>query len=333
MCECVLFYGGIEKKEELKCPICGDVTSSYMGKTYRADRLCRKHANDFKNGKIERCDKCGEWHATDKPCLCDGDFEDVRVVLKEKGGHKCPICDSLTKNKFICNDCYKISNSHLSMIDKNITTTGLNDYYFNLKNYIYRSEYSDEKIFQSHLIKLFTLADLNKKIYHRDALFNKVFDDITDIKTYKNNKQQKENKKETSVKEKIDKYLNTPGVKRAIDGHFVKSDGEETIDNLLFRLKDKHVYEQVVTQITERTVVCDWYIYITDEYGIYVELWGIDKDYNYNLNKEEKRALYKKHDLPLIEIEKDEVYGDSAGLLSRIKQQVEMYKEEIRKKI
>lgn len=321
--------------EELKCPICGDVTSFYMGnykKTYRKDKLCRKHANDLKNGKIVQCEKCGEWHATDKPCACSNNDDNMRK-LKVKGEHKCPICDGLTKNKFICNDCYKISDGHLDMIDKNITTTGINDYYYNLKSYIYRSEYSDEKIFQSHLIKLFTLADLNKKIYNRDALFNKVFDDIADIKTYRNNKQQKESKKEVSEKEKIDKYLNTPGIRRAIDGHFVKSDLEETIDNLLFRLKDKHIYEQVVTQITERTVVCDWYIHITDEYGIYVELWGIDKDYNYNLNKEEKRELYKKHNLPLIEIEKDEVHGDSARLLSRIKQEVEKYKEEIRKKI
>ena len=34
------------------CPICGQPTSSYMGHE-RKDRLCRKHANELKAGKIE----------------------------------------------------------------------------------------------------------------------------------------------------------------------------------------------------------------------------------------------------------------------------------------
>lgn len=37
--------------KQMVCPICGEETSSYMGH-YRKDGLCRKHAAEFKSGKI-----------------------------------------------------------------------------------------------------------------------------------------------------------------------------------------------------------------------------------------------------------------------------------------
>ena len=168
-----------------------------------------------------------------------------------------------------------------------------------------------------------------KKLFNRDDLTNKIFDDISDIK----NKKKEKTPKEISEEEKIKKDMNTAGVNRTKDGHFVKSEYEVTVDDILFELPEVHIYEKIVPQITERTVVCDWYIPVYRNYGIYIELWGIDKDYEYNLNKEEKRALYKAHDIPLIEIEKDELRGDTQGLVSRIEREIIRYKEEIKKRI
>lgn len=247
-------------------------------------------------------------------------------MSKEK---QCPICDTLTKNKYICNDCYKKIDSHAEAINKNTTLTSLRDYYYNLKGYIYRSESTNVKILHNQLTKLYTIADLVKKLFNKEDLFNKVFDDIADIKT----KKKEQPKKGLTEEEKIKKDIYTAGINRTKDGHFVKSEHEVTVDDILFDLSEVHVYEKIVAQITERTVVCDWYIPVYKNYGIYIELWGIEKDYEYNLNKEEKRTLYKKHEIPLIEIEKDELKGDTQGLSSRIEREIIRYKEEIKKRI
>lgn len=37
--------------DELKCPICGQATRVYMGNA-RKDRLCAKHADELKSGRI-----------------------------------------------------------------------------------------------------------------------------------------------------------------------------------------------------------------------------------------------------------------------------------------
>ena len=42
--------------EELKCPICDQPTRVYMGNA-RKDKLCAKHADELKNGKIIVKDK------------------------------------------------------------------------------------------------------------------------------------------------------------------------------------------------------------------------------------------------------------------------------------
>lgn len=49
--------GTCSMSNKLVCPICGDVTSSYMG-NYRKDRLCKKHATDLRNGKLVKCENC-----------------------------------------------------------------------------------------------------------------------------------------------------------------------------------------------------------------------------------------------------------------------------------
>ena len=55
--------------DKLVCPICGAPTRVYMGNA-RKDRLCGKHADELKAGKIEKCGICGEWHYINEPCKC-----------------------------------------------------------------------------------------------------------------------------------------------------------------------------------------------------------------------------------------------------------------------
>ena len=55
--------------EDLKCPICGKPTSVWYGNA-RKDRLCREHAQQFKDGLIEQCPNCGKWNEIGKICQC-----------------------------------------------------------------------------------------------------------------------------------------------------------------------------------------------------------------------------------------------------------------------
>ena len=67
----------------------------------------------------------------------------------------------------------------------------------------------------------------------------------------------------------------------------------------------------------EQTVTADWFIPVTDgRHGIYIEYWGMNTK-EYLENKERKRNAYKVHDVPLIEIEKDD-YKDRHGLSDRL---------------
>lgn len=82
--------------EELKCPICGEPTSVYMGNA-RKDRLCRKHAKDFKDGIIEQCPICGEWHLSTEECTC---------TAEEIDDSACLICGEPSNGWLFCKKCY-----------------------------------------------------------------------------------------------------------------------------------------------------------------------------------------------------------------------------------
>lgn len=91
--------------EELKCPICGEPTSIYMGNA-RRDRLCRKHAKDFKEGLIEQCADCGKWHETGENCEC----KKHSIIKEEKeltDNLTCIICGEPSNGKHFCYKCWK----------------------------------------------------------------------------------------------------------------------------------------------------------------------------------------------------------------------------------
>lgn len=90
-------------KDELKCPICGEPTNVYMGNA-RRDRLCRKHAKDFKEGLIEQCPDCGNWHETGSPCKCKKIPEANEETADEL---TCIICGEPSNGKHFCYKCWK----------------------------------------------------------------------------------------------------------------------------------------------------------------------------------------------------------------------------------
>jgi predicted nuclease of restriction endonuclease-like RecB superfamily len=104
-----------------------------------------------------------------------------------------------------------------------------------------------------------------------------------------------------------------------IDDSITVSGGDSvTIDDILYENRIVHCYEKKVPiDSDEQTIKCDWFIPVTDSrHGIYIEYWGMNTK-DYLQNKERKRKAYKDHDIPLIEIEKDD-YRDRQGLTDRI---------------
>lgn len=87
---------------KLVCPICGDVTSSYMG-NYRKDRLCKKHATDLRNGKLVKCENCNEWHYVNESCKCK---KTIFTELPTGGFNKCVACGAETTGYAFCKKCF-----------------------------------------------------------------------------------------------------------------------------------------------------------------------------------------------------------------------------------
>lgn len=104
---------------------------------------------------------------------------------------------------------------------------------------------------------------------------------------------------------------------RADDGHYVRSFGELTIDNWLFHQGICHGYERKLP-ITEG-VYCDFFIPYKNGY-VYLELWGRE-DNKYKERKDIKKAVYKKYEYQLVDIE----YKDLDNIDDILPKKLRMY--------
>lgn len=305
--------------EKYTCPICGEETSSYMG-NYRKDRLCRKHATDLKNGKITFCDICKTWHETNKPCKCSKKSQEKFAPERTpQPDGKCIVCEEDAPNGPLCRECYgEMLDFKESVIDKNARLFEIKDYYFNLKSNIYRMK--NFEYIQSNCNKLMALAVLAKELHDDESLTDRIVNDIKEII---------EKKKPSN---NIVDFANTEYAKtqdshkeetlRTTDGHYVKSNPEIVIDDILYELRIVHCYaKKVPISSDEQAIEADWFIPVTDSrHGIYIEYWGMNTK-DYLENKERKRKAYKEHNIPLIEIEKDD-YKDKQGLEDRLQREI-----------
>ena len=103
-----------------------------------------------------------------------------------------------------------------------------------------------------------------------------------------------------------DKY---PPTFKAMDGHFVRSKAEMLIDNWLYYVGLLHAYERELP--VEENVISDFCI---PNGKVYIEYWGYDNDSKYTSRKEEKLAIYKKHEFHLIQLTDKEVQNLDATL-------------------
>lgn len=94
-----------------------------------------------------------------------------------------------------------------------------------------------------------------------------------------------------------DGRLRFPAKYRTADGHYVRSRAELSIDNWLYMQGIVHAYERKLP--IEEDAYCDFYL---PEKKVFVEYWGMEKDPKYAARKEEKRALYARYGLNLVEL-------------------------------
>lgn len=289
----------------MECKICGKPSGYFP--------LCKECNSLKEQGKIVKCENCNEWHYSNKKCKCQETKKQEKQTI---GDGVCIVCGCEAPNGHLCRECYyDMKDYYSSTFDKNSKAFELKDYYFNLKQNIFRMK--NFEYIKNNCNKLFALATLVKDIYSDESLTDRVVNDIKDIISYKKPKEEQKPSEEVIIKDSRKEE-----VFRTMDGHYVKSNPESIIDDILYELRIVHCYEKKVPiDMDEQTVTCDWFIPVLDNRrGIYIEYWGMNTK-DYLANKERKRASYKANDIPLIEIEKDD-YLDKQGLADRLLQQI-----------
>lgn len=286
---------------------------------------CKKHLDMIKSGVLIK-DENGKW--VEKNIIFGSAQEN-----KTNSDSVCLLCGEniISKNYIYCKECYYNIKDRMEELDKNQNPQKLKDYYYNAKDYAMRI-YDENKIYYQK-ITMIAISNLLNQLYDDDLLIERLQKDIEKIEE---NLKTKNTRLNTTIKEiekideiKINNDKDKAKIKKTQDGHFVESELEIKVDDILYTNNIVHAYNIKVDEIVERTVVCDWYIPILFNKGIYIELWGVKGDEKYNKNKKEKIELYKKHKLKLIEIEYDELKDNTQRLKSSLISKIKIFKQEI----
>lgn len=296
------------------CQICGKPSGFYP--------LCTEHMKLKTEGKVIKCEQCQKWHLIDSPCDCDKNIKE-----NTQDGNKCIICESESKDKTLCLNCYKdILTKKNEILSESQTPWELKDFYYNLQNSIWRLKTFE--IVKAQAKKMFAISWIVRDVYHDKALSNRVEEDVA--KLIKSKEVLKENKQNLTNEKKDKTIVATANLdkNRSSDGHICKSQQEVKIDDILFKFNICHAYGRKVKEIPskeERTLTADWFIPLQGSKGIYIEYWGMDSA-DYEDNKEEKLKLYEKYKdkVKLIFIEKEDV-NDIQTLEDNLYQQLKEF--------
>lgn len=293
------------------CQICNKPSGIYP--------LCKEHLEMKKDGLVIKNETTGLWEETNPSS--DIEYQNESMI--------CCVCGEDAPQGKQCKDCYYETLDYKANIDKNRKANELREWYYNLKNSIYRQK--ELYKIQSNSNKLIALAILCRDIHGDDSLISRVYNDIEEIN--KNTKNKTDNIKQEEIIKGYDTNKNeTSGQVKCVDGHWVENDLEREIDDMLYALRRPHVYAKKVNEITSRGVKSDWFIpVLSDTKGIYIELWGMETE-DYIKNKEEKIALYNEEELSLIQIYRKDVLSDKALLKDNLEQEINKLEKELKKK-
>lgn len=102
---------------------------------------------------------------------------------------------------------------------------------------------------------------------------------------------------------------------RTLDGHYVRSRAEVIIDNLLYQYGLVHAYERKII-IGDEEVLSDFYL---PAGKVYIEFWGLEDDAKYAERKKKKIEFYKKNEIPLIELNDNDILSLDDHLPRKLK--------------
>lgn len=298
-----LMKGGFLMADKMICPICGETTSSYMGH-YRKDKLCKKHASEFKNGKLIQCAKCGEWHYVDKPCKCG---KVIFTELPTEGFNKCVSCGADTNGYAFCRKCFKkydeeelidiLNNADIVAVEDNVEADEDEEEIVTIplhqKNVLVDTEQNKTVVIDfNNKSKCITCGKQTDGLLFCTNCYHK----------YKNKELLFKITNCTNIELLEEDY---EGRYTCKDGHVVKSKSERDIDNYLFEHGISHAYERELPYgATEKEVLHpDFYLpnYLGDGKHVYIEHWGYNENnIQYTKTKKFKMPIYKKLGITLI---------------------------------
>lgn len=284
--------------DELICPICGEATSSYMGH-YRKDRLCKKHAVDFKKGILVRCDKCSEWYYTNEQCQCS---KTLFTELPSDGFKECAACGTETTGYAFCRKCYRkyTKEEMLQILNKDFSSQSIDP----PDNSEAISEYRTIDNNSENVSNNVVVIDFNNKA--KCIICGKMTDGVLFCSScyhrYKNKELLFRITNCTNVELLDEDY---EGRYTCKDGHIVKSKSERDIDNYLFEHGISHAYERELPYgATDKEVLHpDFYLpnYMGEGKHVYIEHWGYNENnIQYTKTKKFKMPIYEKLGVTLI---------------------------------
>lgn len=283
-----------------KCVICGKEGYSYFP-------FCYQHLQMKNEGKIIKCENCGQWHFSNKPCQCK--TKPIFTELPTEGFDTCVACGASTTGYAFCRKCFKkyTEAEMLNMLNK--TEVELLDYEDDDKDKIEESvEIKKEKQIDASYNDIesnnVVVIDLNSK--SKCITCGK----RTDGLLFCTNCYHKYKSKEllfritncTNVELLDEDY---EGRYTCKDGHIVKSKSERDIDNYLFEHGISHAYERELPYgATEKEVLHpDFYLpnYLGEGKHVYIEHWGYNENnIQYTKTKKFKMPIYRKLGITLI---------------------------------
>ena len=158
---------------------------------------------------------------------------------------------------------------------------------------------------------IWTMTELGERLYNSIDYYENYFN--IDISKFLDNEEEIKKEFKEDLNEKF------PATFKAIDGHYVRSEAEQTIDNFLFRNGIIHAYEKRLPG--DKCFYCDFYIPPLNKIAqsIYIEYWGMENDETYLERKNTKLEIYKREQLQLIEITKNNLKNLRAYLTEKLR--------------
>ena len=158
---------------------------------------------------------------------------------------------------------------------------------------------------------IWSMTELGERLYNSIEYYENYFN--IDISKFLNSEEESKREFKDDLTEKF------PATFKAIDGHYVRSEAEQTIDNFLFRNGIIHAYEKRLPG--DKCFYCDFYIPPLNKItqSVYIEYWGMENDETYLEGKKTKLEIYTREQLQLVEITKNNLKNLKAYLTEKLR--------------